>query len=382
MQRMLRAMHAQIWRQVLVGTRLQMAYPTAYGRDSQTASTKIFQPPPAWLQGRLTLDRRTLKPGFSLRLSIPWENLDSRQPAFGKSGFSGIWKVTMRTPRQREHLLDLPGNGSARPATFLGGRLTAFAAAGAIALTLLSARATAQQSGTLRGTVVTSENKPLPQARISVVGTSLAAVADTDGAFRIVALPIGGQSIEVKLLGYATTLIPVQIETGRDANLRVALTAIPVELRTVKVTADPLVLPEMRRFAERRARGSGTFFTRADIDRMEARLFTDILRRVPGMQIETFDGAFGPTYSVQTSRNLGTNGGHSCQMQFFVNGVPFNSVGELAINHFVSPGEVAAVEVYNGASQIPPEYNSSMYNSRCGVVLIWTRISTSASRSN
>ena len=288
----------------------------------------------------------------------------------------------MHTPRQRTHLLDRPASGNAKSATFLGGRLTAFAAAAAIAFTLLSARLAAQESGTLRGTVVTSEKKPLPQARISVVGTPLAAVADTDGAFHIVALPIGSQSIEVKLLGYATTLVPVQIEAGRDASMQVALTAIPVELRTVKVTADPPVLPEMRRFAERRARGSGTFFTRADIDRMEARLFTDILRRVPGMQIETLDGVFGPTYSVQTSRNLGTNGGHSCQMQFYVNGVPFTSVGELAINHFVSPGEVAAVEVYSGASQTPPEYNSSMYNARCGVVLIWTRIITSASRSN
>jgi len=65
-----------------------------------------------------------------------------------------------------------------------------------------------------------------------------------------------------------------------------------------------------------------------------------------------------------------------------VNGIPFASAGELAINHYVSPGEVAAVEVYNGASQIPPEYNSSSGNARCGVVLIWTRISSSSSRSN
>ena len=261
-------------------------------------------------------------------------------------------------------------------------RLPSLTAAGILAFTLLSARLDSQQSGTLRGIVATSEKNPLPHARISVVGTALVATADTDGTFRIVALPLGSQSVEVKLIGYATTLIPIQVEAGTDALLQVALTAIPVELKTVKVTAEPSVLPEMRRFAERRARGSGTFFTRAEIDRMEARLFTDILRRVPGMQIETLDGVFGPTYSVQTSRNLGTNGGHSCQMQFYVNGVPFTSVGELAINHFVSPGEVAAVEVYSGASQTPPEYSSSMYNARCGVVLIWTRIGTSPSRSN
>jgi outer membrane cobalamin receptor len=210
----------------------------------------------------------------------------------------------------------------------------------------------------------------------------LATVADTDGTFHIVAVPVGGQAVEVKLIGYTTALIPVRIDAGGNARLEAELAAIPVELTAVKVTADTDVLPELRRFNERRARGLGTFFDRGDIDRMEARIFTDILRRVPGMQIETLDGAFGPTYSIQSSRNLGTNGTHSCQMQFFVNGVPFTNAGQLAINHYVSPGEVAAVEVYTGASQTPPEYNSSSNNSRCGVVLIWTRISTSASRSN
>jgi len=285
----------------------------------------------------------------------------------------------MHMLRQRKYLPDPLGVAKARPVRFAGPPV--FAAC-AIAFALLAASGAAQVSGTLKGTIVSSEKKPLPQARISVVGTALATVADTDGTFRIVALPTGSQSVEVKLIGYATTLIPVQIEAGRDANVEVALTALAVELKTVKVTADPPVLPELRRFAERRARGSGTFFNRAEIDRMEARLFTDILRRVPGMQIETLDGAYGPTYSVQTSRNLGTNGGRSCQMQFFVNGIPFTSAGQLAINHYVTPGEVAAVEVYNGASQIPPEYNSSSNNARCGVVLIWTRISTSSSRSN
>jgi len=241
----------------------------------------------------------------------------------------------------------------------------------------------AQESGVLVGTVTTAEKQPLPNAHISIVGTSLVTVADSTGAFRVGALPLGAQSVEVKLLGYTTTQIPVQIDSGKPVVVNVTLVASPVALETVKVTADTFVLPEMRRFAERKARGGGTFFNRVDIDHMEARLFTDILRRAPGVQIETLSGSFGPTYSVQTNRNLGTNGNRSCQMQFYVNGVPFTNVGDLAINHFVSPGEVAAVEIYSGASQVPPEYNSSMYNARCGLVLIWTRIGAAASsRSN
>jgi hypothetical protein len=240
----------------------------------------------------------------------------------------------------------------------------------------------AQDSGILTGVVSTADNRPLGGARISVVGTPLGAVADTDGTFRVATLPLGARSVVIKLIGYATIQMPVQIDSGKTVVVHVTMVEVPVALKTVSVTADPYVLPEIRRFAERRARGGGSFFTREDIDHMQARLFTDILRRVPGMQIETLSGSFGPTYSVQSSRNLGTNGHQSCQMQFYVNGVPFNSVGDLAINHFVSPGEVAAVEVYTGASQIPPEYNSTMGNTRCGLVLIWTSIATAPSRSN
>jgi hypothetical protein len=288
-----------------------------------------------------------------------------RSPFFSKSRFSKFEEVTMHGTRLR----------------YL--QTGSFAVAGALILVVITAgRILAQDSGMLAGTVSSSEKRPLPHARISVVGTSLAALADTDGTFHISAPPLGAQSVEVRLLGYEAMLIPVRIESGKVSHVEVMLAAIPVPLQTVKVTADTLLLPEMRRFAERRARGSGRFFTREDIDRMEARVFTDILRRVPGMQIEPSEGAFGQTYSAQTSRNQGTNGARSCPVLFLLNGVPLASGGNVAINHFVSPGEVAAVEVYSGASQIPSEFNSIGSTARCGVVVIWTRISTSPSRSN
>jgi len=46
----------------------------------------------------------------------------------------------------------------------------------------------------------------------------------------------------------------------------------------------------------------------------------------------------------------------------------------LALSVSDAPEDVIAVEVYNGASQIPPEFQSTLLNARCGVVVIWTRV--------
>jgi hypothetical protein len=241
--------------------------------------------------------------------------------------------------------------------------------------------ALAAQSGTLKGTVNTAEKKPVPEARVTVVGTGLVTVSDTDGTFRIGGLPSGSQSVEVKMLGYGAILLPVRIEGGQTASLDVTLTAVAAPLETVEVTGDTMIVPGMRGFQERRARGVGKFFTREDIERMQVRLFTDVLRRVPGMQVQSVKGSYGDGYSVQTGRTQSISGARTCPVLFYVNGAPFPLGGDIAINNFISPEEVAAVEVYTGTSQIPPQFNSSMYNARCGVVVIWTRSSNDPKRS-
>ena len=288
----------------------------------------------------------------------------------------------METLRQRKPLLRslAPLTGRKPPKLVVAGVLLFLPAASLVTLT--SARVAAQELGILKGTVSTTEKRPLPQARISVVGTTLATVADTDGTFRIAALPVGARTVEVRLLGYATASLPVLIESSRDADLQVILSATPILLETVRVSADTMILPEMRGFVQRKGRGNGTFLTRDEIDPMDARVFTDVLRRVPGMKLDPREGPFGPSYAVQSTRTEGLNGGRGCPVLFYVNGIPFPVSNDLEINHYVAPNEVAAVEIYTGASQIPAQYNSSTMNAHCGVIVIWTRIRTSANRSH
>jgi hypothetical protein len=239
----------------------------------------------------------------------------------------------------------------------------------------------AQDSGTLRGVVSNPDKKRLPQARVRIVGTELVTLADSDGTFLIAALPSGERRVEVKLLGYEAALMPVQIEPGRTATLRVTLTAVAVPLETVEVTGDTMVAPGMQGFKRRKERGNGKFFSREDIARMQVRLVTDILRRAAGMNVQTVNGSYGAGYSVQSRRAQSISGGRACPVLFYLNGAPFPLNSGIAINNYVSPDDVAAIEVYTGASQIPSEFNSSMYNARCGVVVIWTRYNADPARS-
>ena len=105
---------------------------------------------------------------------------------------------------------------------------------------------------------------------------------------------------------------------------------------------------------------------------MHAKTFTDILRRAPGLQIQTVNSVFGQGDAVRSQRSAGV-GGRACPILFFVNGAPFPLQQDLTINHYLSADDVEAVEIYNGVSEIPPQFNSGMSNARCGVVVIWTR---------
>jgi hypothetical protein len=231
---------------------------------------------------------------------------------------------------------------------------------------LAAAQLTAQTTGTLTGRVASKDGDPLAQAQVSVRGTPLATVVALDGGFRIHGVPSRSQTLHVRMLGYQPRMLVIEMVPGETLHVEIILTANPLPLDTVEVHSDVAVSPGMRGFEERRQRGPGVFFTREEIQRMQPRVLTDVLRRVPGVQVRPVRGGLGNNVSVQAR-------GSECPMLFFMNGSTFPLPGDQPINHFVAPEEVIALEVYAGSSEIPAQYNSSRFSSRCGVIVIWTR---------
>lgn len=250
-------------------------------------------------------------------------------------------------------------------------RLTSVLLPALLAGTILRSELAAQMAGTVSGTVTAANQTPVAEARVRLVGTDLATVTRLDGAFQVTQAPVGHQTLEVRMVGYSPKLMPIDIAAG--ATLHVSLVLEPLALEPVKVTAGGRFSPGTGGFEERRARGNGHFFTREEIDKMQARQITDVLRRVPGMRIQTGSGPFGGSQTAQTGRNVGSSGSRTCPMAYYMNGTPFSLTNDVSINHYLMPDDVVAMEVYSGASQIPSQFNSTGSTSRCGVVVIWTR---------
>ncbi|MFL5597665.1 MAG: carboxypeptidase regulatory-like domain-containing protein [Gemmatimonadaceae bacterium] len=247
------------------------------------------------------------------------------------------------------------------------------------AVTISPAGLLSQAAGTLSGTVTAANKLPVAQARVRVLGTELATTTRTDGAFDVARVPAGRQELQVLMVGFTPAAMVIEIVAGDTLKVSVVLEPIPLE--PVTISADRNFFVGMAGFEERKARGSGRYFTRDDIKLMQPRQLTDVLRRVPGMQIETVVGGLsGGSPTARTGRNI--SGANSpCVMAYYVNGSPLPVSSDISINHFVAADDVAAMEVYTGSSQIPPEFNSSLYGARCGVVAIWTRSSLDAKTS-
>lgn len=232
----------------------------------------------------------------------------------------------------------------------------------------------AQGSGAVLGTVTSSEGgTPLALARVSVVGTKTTTVTRIDGAFTLTRVAVGTRVLQIRLTGYTTILTAVVVDARDTVRLDIALEPAPMTLDPVQITGKPAPrLPAMAGFEERRAHAQGHFFNRDEIVRMQPRRFTDVLRRVPGVQMQHVSSPYEQGEAVRMSRTIGVMGARHCPVLYYVNGSPFPVTGDIPIDQYINPEEVAAVEVYSGMSQIPSEFNSSAHNARCGVIVIWT----------
>jgi hypothetical protein len=112
-------------------------------------------------------------------------------------------------------------------------------------------------------------------------------------------------------------------------------------------------------FDQRRKLGFGHFITRADIEKARPLRFTDLVRSTPGLKV--VPGRHNESLIVSTREY-----GNSCVSDIYINGTRLTD--PTGIDIMVDPNEVAAIEVYAGSSDTPPQFGRG----KCGSVVIWT----------
>lgn len=245
---------------------------------------------------------------------------------------------------------------------------------------LIAPAAAFGQSGTpppisLSGRVLDDRGGPVPGAEVLIAGIEGRLFASQDGRFHLVGLLPGAYTVTARRLGFAPATATAMLYPG-EQKLELVLRELPYRLAAVRVEA--LEVPRhldarfdhlnTNGFYRRRSRGlGGTFVTRADIDRMQARRVTDLLRLAPGFRTVTGNQGLQTRVSNRESSA-------ACRMRFYLDGVGLDMRGNY-LDQMVHVQDIEAVELYSGISTAPAEFSGegSRGSTGCGVIVVWTR---------
>ena len=244
----------------------------------------------------------------------------------------------------------------------------------------------------IRGQVVDEDRNPVSSATVFLLSETEEVLrtveADDEGDFRLEGISAGFYLLRVERLGYETTTTPpLLVDEGSTVvvELRVAVDAIPLEPLVIRQRArthrlDPLI----QAFYERREEGHGHFIDRQEIEERQPNRITQLLRRIPGINVNMGVGSRG---DVRFRRAV--QGSGDCAPAIWLDGVrvreggvprvgsgafgakPPPGTGGLILDEVASPDEIEGIELYMSKIQVPMRWNTP--GARCGVILIWTR---------
>ncbi len=226
--------------------------------------------------------------------------------------------------------------------------------------------------------------KPVPQVPIELNGR-VVAITDADGSFRIVTGTVDQgetNTLAVRRIGY----LPAEREftlprAENSVDFLISMEPAPVRLSDIGVESDAVALTtgRMTGFYRRRATGFGHFFTRDQIKAIGAQKVTDVVRRVPGtvifsednVNVDPLNPGTGIMALIPVSIVFGRTGyaraGEPCTPLIFINDMLINTTD---FDFLLPANQIAGMEVYTSAAQIPVEYNRR--GSACGVIVVWT----------
>jgi hypothetical protein len=223
--------------------------------------------------------------------------------------------------------------------------------------------------GTVDGIVSDTGLAPLQGAFVSILGTKIRVGTGPSGRFRFTNVPAGQYLIIVKRVGYHPASSAVEVAALDTLRLSYTLEKLrPEELDAVVVTAKSPSI-RMAEFESRRKLGVGEFMTMDQIEARNSAFSTELFRKFKSVNVSPSHAGPVTQYYALSSREGGNPSLGACPMQVYLDQVPLPSPFNLDL--LPAPKNLAGIEVYAGASTIPPQFSGM--NRGCGVIMVWTR---------
>lgn len=221
----------------------------------------------------------------------------------------------------------------------------------------------------LRGMVIDTAGRPLPNAEVRIMDLARATRTDSNGKFVMAGIKDRIVDVAVRRLGYEMRVVRVSMMNGEGDDARIVLRAEPVVLAGVAVEAPEAPHPFFIEFEKRRSRGIGTFLTERDLDKLNTSLPSDAFRTLPGMRLVRLNnGGSGVRFS--STQGMRNSRGGECVPTIWVDG---QAAPGMEIDD-VRAGDIHGIEIYRGASTVPSQFSGAGGGgAQCGVIVIWTR---------
>ena len=206
--------------------------------------------------------------------------------------------------------------------------------AGLLGLLVAPPTAVADTSGKLTGKVVDQNSEPVTGANVVLVGTSIGGVANLDGVFTVLNVPVGIYDVRVGAVGYQARLVKgVTISAGQTTTLNVTITETMIETdEVVTVVERPLV--------DTRMTSAMAILSKDDIAALPVQSLNDVV----SLQAGVVDGHF--------------RGGRAGEVQYQVDGVSVNNPYDNSSVLQLDKSVLQEVQVISGT--FDPEYGQAM----------------------
>jgi len=224
--------------------------------------------------------------------------------------------------------------------------------------------------GTIDGIVSDTNLVPLHAAFVSILGTKIRVGTGPNGRFRIVRVPAGQYLLIVKRIGYRPVSSVIDVDATDTLRVSYTLANAPVvtTLGTVVVT-EPSTSERLAGFNSRLKSGVGQFLTPEQIDKANTVYTTELMRKFPSVNVSPSHTSVITEYFALSAREGGNPTTGACPMQVYLDQVPLPTPFNLDL--LPTPKDLYGIEVYSGASTIPPQFAGP--NRGCGVILVWTK---------